>query len=706
MSERARQLFDAIGAQLVLAELGGEPPRVGEYAIEAILGAGGFGLICRATQLALHRRVALKLYPLGGDEDSGVREALREARSLARLEHPGIVGVYAAGEGELIAGVRLACAFVELQYVEGQTLRAWLGEGSRSADEVIRVLLEAGRALAHAHDAGVVHRDFKPENLMIDRMGRARVIDFGLALATEQVDAALADWSSQGDALGTRATATGLVRGTPGYMAPEASQGLPRAASDQFAFAVVVREALTGKHPFHPGVGRAAPIEGPERFARIKPEIDRAMAPSPEDRFASMAALCDAIAEALGQPSATPNPRRARRKLAGLALLGLASAGTVTAYALDLDLLRFGDAPITTTPTREPEPASEPEPTPIAEHECAALEAWAGAWQVGGVVAWTEYAYQLDWWLTYELELAIGDECRVDVHARRYRPRAEGEPRGEAVVAEAGATAIFDAGEAGESPGWRLPLTLLFVGDTATYANEERYELALRLDRVDGRERLSGGFRRIDGEGNWIRTGALLGDREQTPTRTEVLAARLDCPARCRIACAGVDSERACVERGCADDRSGDPCGPPSLDFTLPLRVRVASKDAARGDDLLEQSLAQGSRTKMLTLCSANAQAIVGRWSVEWIDHEARTGSLALELAAEGCRLSGRAEADGESTELSGEVTVAGTWLLRPSTPIAALPQPLVLVGVGPDAPAFGGDLQDPARRLRAHRRP
>jgi hypothetical protein len=109
----------------------------------------------------------------------------------------------------------------------------------------------------------------------------------------------------------------------------------------------------------------------------------------------------------------------------------------------------------------------------------------------------------------------------------------------------------------------------------------------------------------------------------------------------------------------------------------------------------------------MLATCSANARAIAGRWSIDWTDSEARSDRLTVELAADGCLLSGSASAGGESTELTGEVTVAGTWLLTPTTPTSSLPSPMVLVGgVGRNSPAFGIDLQDPARQLRAHRRP
>ncbi|HLT36555.1 MAG TPA: serine/threonine-protein kinase, partial [Enhygromyxa sp.] len=375
----SQRLFDAIGAQLILHRgFADAAPRIGdEYEIVEIIGAGGFGLICRATQLALRRPVALKLFPLG-DDDDGVREALREARSLARLEHPAIVSVHAAGESELIAGERLACAFVEMQLIDGLDLRDWLAAAERDASEVLALLCTAGRALAHAHGAGIVHRDLKPENLMIDRSDRVKVIDFGLALVAEAGDATLAGWRSRSDAIGIRASNTGVIRGTPGYMAPEASVGQPRAASDQFALAMVIREALTGRHPFASD-GQAsgpAPRGGPELFVKIKPVVDRAMASMPDDRFASVDALCDALEAALGSRSV------ARRRWSQLAiavvLLGLGGAAIHQAASLEL----FAEDGVAETapdvdaaeaPAPQPEPAppditvAEPEPEPEPE---------------------------------------------------------------------------------------------------------------------------------------------------------------------------------------------------------------------------------------------------------------------------------------------------------------------------------------------------
>jgi hypothetical protein len=396
------------------------------------------------------------------------------------------------------------------------------------------------------------------------------------------------------------------------------------------------------------------------------------------------------------------------------------------AISIDPDRLRGADPVAATEPDPEPapevatelepkpDPDPEPEPPPVEPGSCAELEAWAGTWEVGGAVAWTEYVHQLDWWLAYRFDLDIGDQCRVDVHARKYRPLIEGEPRSEAVETEAHAIAIRDP-----TGAWRLPLRLGFAEDTNTYGKDEHYELVLQLERVAGRERVVGGFRRVDAEGHLIRTGKLLGQRETMPTLAAVTAITLGCHVRCRIDCAGASAERACIERGCETDPgdgSVDVCGPPSVDFDVPVRARVASQAVADGESLLEQSLAQGSRTKLLAICSDNARAIAGRWSIDWIDAEARTGRIAVELTADGCQLTGTAislgtprggaEAGGETTPLTGEVTAAGTWLLRPSTPTSWMASPIVLVGVGRDAPAFGSDLQAPPRRLRAHRRP
>ncbi|MFO7567339.1 MAG: serine/threonine-protein kinase [Enhygromyxa sp.] len=721
----SQRIFDAIGAQLILhRSFADEAPRVGdEYEIEEIIGAGGFGLICRATQIALRRPVALKLFPLEAAEEQGVREALREARSLARLEHPGIVTVYAAGESEVIAGERLPCAFVEMQLIDGLDLRKWLEAEQRDAGEVLEILCAAGRALAHAHAAGIVHRDFKPENLMVDRDGQPRVIDFGLALVAEGGDAALARWDAEADALGTRATGTGLVRGTPGYMAPEASQGRPRAASDQFALAVVIREALTGRHPFASEAGPSVqvPSGGLELFALIKPLIDRAMSPSPGDRFTSVAELCEAIES---WPGALP-PRRRRWPalvLSGAAALGLGAVAWMAASeglesgdglveqrggSADAAAARAvpGEAADDSPPEADTEAEAEAEPTTAS---CVDLDAWMGTWQATTKVTWTEYAYQLRWRVDFELELALGERCLVTVVARKYPPRRAGELPGLPLETRASAVARRDAGGI-----WRVPLHFAFVEDTRTYSAAEFYETVLLLDRAPpktkpsapGSPRLRGAYRKLNEEGFWIRLGLLEAERGVAPDPRLIRADEIACAARCRIDCAGAGAELACFERDCAalDDHPADICGPPSYDFPVPMRARATREALRAGKDPFAMALERGGRAKQLADCTQNGKTLAGRWGL-WLADEYAT----LNLDADGCELVGTVRLGDASTVVVGYVTAAGTWVLRPNpeAPPPWLGDPLVLVGVGERGPAFGTDAGEPPRPLRAFRIP
>lgn len=300
----ARQrLPDVVGSQLVLhLRYGGEPPTIGQtWAIESVVGRGGFGLVVKARNLRLLRTVALKLFDLEHDE-SEVRDALREARSLAQLDHPGIVAVHAIEEAELVAAeVRLRCAVVEMQWIEGETLRSWLSGPPRGISDVVPVLLGAGRALAHAHSLGIVHRDVKPENVMIDRNGQSKLIDFGLALVAFPVRGASArPWTSRADALGSRGTRTGVRRGTPRYMAPELVAGADASgASDQFAFATLVDEVLSWQQCGIPPLAPSERAEAARVWRALAPSLERATSTQPSGRFPSVDALCDTVAREL-----------------------------------------------------------------------------------------------------------------------------------------------------------------------------------------------------------------------------------------------------------------------------------------------------------------------------------------------------------------------------------------------------------------------
>jgi tetratricopeptide (TPR) repeat protein/predicted Ser/Thr protein kinase len=251
---------------------------VGRYMILDRIGSGGMGVVYAAWDPELERRIALKLLRperLGSGPDRP--RLLREAQAMARLTHPNVVAVHDAGT----FGDRV---FVAMELVEGRTLRQWLAEASRSRREILETFLAAGRGLAAAHAAGLVHRDFKPENVLIGKDGRARVVDFGLA--RESGEAEGEEW--------------GVVQGTPAYMAPEQLRGIATdVRSDQFSFCVAVYEALYGERPFAgkgPREIAEAVLRGEVRPepagtkvpGRLRQVLLRGLKARPEDRYPSM----------------------------------------------------------------------------------------------------------------------------------------------------------------------------------------------------------------------------------------------------------------------------------------------------------------------------------------------------------------------------------------------------------------------------------
>jgi serine/threonine protein kinase/tetratricopeptide (TPR) repeat protein len=227
-----------------------ERSSVGRYELVEPIGRGGMGTVFLARDPSLSRDVAVKV--LSGAEIGSERSALlprlvREAKLLARLSHPNVVAVYDVGEqGDDV--------FIAMEYVQGQTLRAWLDTAPASPRARISVgmdlLLDAGRGLAAAHAIGVVHRDFKPDNVLVGDDRRVRVVDFGLARG--QLDSDVDSRSSMSLHSGpTTLTATGQLAGTPAYMAPEQfAGGSVTTAADQYAFCLTLFELVYGRRPF------------------------------------------------------------------------------------------------------------------------------------------------------------------------------------------------------------------------------------------------------------------------------------------------------------------------------------------------------------------------------------------------------------------------------------------------------------------------
>jgi tetratricopeptide (TPR) repeat protein len=274
--------------------------RLGRYHVTARIGAGGMGEVYAAHDPELDRRVAIKVLPPIEADRRGPLEARlrREAQALARLAHPNVVAVYDVG----VAGDRL---YVAMQLVDGTTLEAEVKRGL-ALREVVARYLAAGRGLAAAHDAGIVHRDFKPANVLVDRKGGVWVGDFGLARGTgDEPDHAPA--ASSGSLLDGDMTRDGQVLGTPLYMAPEQHAGEPATPrSDQYAFAVALWEAAAGRHPFLPANRDLARMRvhmaddlvagGAALPARMARALRRALRHDPAARWPDMPALLAELA--------------------------------------------------------------------------------------------------------------------------------------------------------------------------------------------------------------------------------------------------------------------------------------------------------------------------------------------------------------------------------------------------------------------------
>jgi tetratricopeptide (TPR) repeat protein len=276
-----------------------QPPRperdrtgqtLGRFQIKGLLGRGGMGVVYEALDLTLRRKVALKLLRAGAIEGPEHRRRfLREARAAAAVNHPNIVTVFEAGEVD-------GDVFIAMELVDGADARAWRAARPRTRREILAVYAMAGRGLAAAHRAGLVHRDFKPDNVLVDASGRARVADFGLAAGVAYGTESLG--RSDRSLPGGRLTQAGRVMGTPGYIAPECLAGRDAdARADQFAFCVALFEALEGHRPYDEtslragGLPNARSLRPRKTPLWLRGVLARGLALGPASRFASMDAL-------------------------------------------------------------------------------------------------------------------------------------------------------------------------------------------------------------------------------------------------------------------------------------------------------------------------------------------------------------------------------------------------------------------------------
>ncbi len=373
VAEAARYFAEDPSASSVPTEIHGAPPSaavgeaVGRYQLHGVIGAGGMGVVYSAHDPQLNRKVAVKLVRASSnDEEVAARSRarlLREAQAMAQLAHPNVVAVFDAGthQGQV---------FVAMEWVPGETLKKFLERRRSDWREVVQQFIAAGEGLAAAHHRGLVHRDFKPDNVLVGSDGRVRVTDFGLARLEAYADpeegrAAPASSSVSVSSM----TETGMLLGTPAYMAPEQLQGRAvDARSDQFSFCVALFEALYGRRPYlKTSIEMAAltlPTQ-PRLPASLIEVLERGLSFHPSARAASMDEVIAGLKEALLE-----RPRK-RAPLVAVA------AAVLVAIAVAASFL-FAPAPVPAEVEAPPAPATvereravEPAPVPAIEVDVA-----------------------------------------------------------------------------------------------------------------------------------------------------------------------------------------------------------------------------------------------------------------------------------------------------------------------------------------------
>jgi eukaryotic-like serine/threonine-protein kinase len=304
--------------------------RLGRYLVIEELGRGGMGVVLRAYDPKLQREVALKIVRTGALGASAQARLVREARAMARLSHPNVVAVYDVELQDVAGGVVMA-----MEYVPGTTLRTWLSSATRTPAQIVDAFVAAGRGLAAAHAEGLLHRDFKLDNVLVGNDGRVRVMDFGLARVTgsrassDPADVvSTASAPAGGDDASAELTEAGFVMGTPPYMPPEQHEGGELdARADQYALCVALWFGLSGEFPFSQrgAALRRAKRDGPPPWPgkiaaprHVVTALRRGLQPDPERRFPSVPALLHALGR---------DPRRGRRSMLAAGVLAVAALG-------------------------------------------------------------------------------------------------------------------------------------------------------------------------------------------------------------------------------------------------------------------------------------------------------------------------------------------------------------------------------------------
>ncbi len=353
------------------------PQEVGPYQILGTIGAGGMGTVYRARDPRLQRDVALKvLHPAPDDGSRRLQRFLQEARTAGTLNHPNVVAVYDVGTG--------VPPYIVCELIDGVSLRQQIQRGPMPLVQLLDTAAQIADGLTAAHQAGLVHQDLKPANVMITRAGRVKIVDFGLAQPVTSTEVDLAEANTL--------TALHVIVGTPGYMSPEQARGgAVDFRSDVFSFGAILYEMATGRRPFD----RPTPIETltailhedprpiGESNTRIPPPLEsiiqRCLAKSPEARYAATAdllhdlrSLRDRLATRRSDADWTAHAPAspARRLIKGLTIAASGAAVALTGFVAlapgGADLGTYRYVPLAAESAYEGSPAWSPDGRTVA----------------------------------------------------------------------------------------------------------------------------------------------------------------------------------------------------------------------------------------------------------------------------------------------------------------------------------------------------
>lgn len=568
--EAVRDLESRLRRALLIARLGGERlvSRDGRLEVLRPLGHGASGVVCEALDSKLGRKVALKLYP-GIAHDRLAAAVRTEARTLAALRHRNIVVVHDFDAEEFRPG-EIRCFLVVMELLSGTTLRHWMAEPHPISD-IVDVFCRAGDGLAAAHARAIIHRDFKPENVMLDLDGEPRLVDFGLALL---------DVPTTGH-LDSKDPEQRAIVGTLAYMAPEALRGRADARSDQFSFAAALWEALHGEFPYP--IDDVDPnrrvITATRRSERFPPALvdclRQALAADPTRRFPTMADLIARLRQIQGELRAssasvsvpaipagidlpsdtspseatTSAPTVSRRSSTWIALpaVGAASiAGVLYSVGfLDSDESELIDDPPAESTLAEAPPPAPPPPPPVKEFSCPRDKQ---EWFFSTYSQWANKYELLDKTGIYDLQLRLADRsaCRFTAVLHKYGLNDKVSTAQQSVTLTAFPPFTAAIHQEFNLDGYTYDFNFFFDGD-----------------------RLHGDFRARGTKD--LFSGALQGGLTKADRKTPKLNEQ-PCAAQCGVRCLGTQTIARCREQ-CGAERTGPViCEAPDPAATLTLQ--------------------------------------------------------------------------------------------------------------------------------------